>query len=24
LMNFLAGRLEEHNKHGWMFKASLK
>lgn len=24
LMNFLAGRLEEHNKHAWMLRASLK
>jgi starvation-inducible DNA-binding protein len=24
LVNFLAGRLEIHNKHGWMLRASLK
>ena len=24
LMNFLAGRLEDHTKHGWMLRASLK
>ena len=24
LMDFLAGRLEQHNTHAWMFRASLK